>query len=475
MHRSDSCNVLQLAPRLRLPQALKALKKRFGSDSCYFPMGRWTAAVAGLACVLACVSGGPLEAERLQRWVTASWASGRGAGSNGELPLNDAVEVEFVPAPKPLTKVIEDADRPAMPDSIRTVLYRDWERRDPGSVEAIRRIRSKPTFVEFPHARDTFANHLESTYSILQAWEQPARVCRTGLVHTAYSGDLFSFFAFDAALESERARLASLIGAEAEPLVHSFGTLARHEFVGLGRMMENRTSDADMLEGAGVMARSRLGPDVAVDASTVAELVIVTIADYLDQTLEVNGWRDHHMVDPLDTPLFPGDMRPEVCLFWMAAACKAVKDYLEVVPPIFDSCTAMLTSEDEERARDLYWGVVQNRTSLLSDADALRRLDEAALLNPFIGEVDALAAQLHFRNHRFRRAKRLAASALRKLYAMGATWDKRLSYEAWVGFCRLLVVRSEAEGGLPRAPGAHNVNDLGVRLVPIDRAVELMP
>ena len=63
----------------------------------------------------------------------------------------------------------------------------------------------------------------------------------------------------------------------------------------------------------------------------------------------------------------------------------------------------------------------------------------------YVGEVDALAAQLHFRNHRFRKAKRLAASALRKLYAMGATWDKRLSYEAWVGFCRLLVVRSEAE------------------------------
>ena len=59
----------------------------------------------------------------------------------------------------------------------------------------------------------------------------------------------------------------------------------------------------------------------------MAELVVVTIADYLDQTLEVNGWRDHHMVDPLDTPLFPGDMRPEVCLFWMAAACRAVKDF----------------------------------------------------------------------------------------------------------------------------------------------------
>ena len=295
-------------------------------------------------------------------------------------------------------------------------------------------------------------------------------VCR---VHTAYSGDLFSFFAFDAALASERSRLAALIGEEAEPLVHLFGTVARHEFVGLGRMMENRTHDADMLEGP-VRARSRLGPDVTLDAATVAELVVVTIADYLDQTLEVNGWRDHHMVDPLDTPLFPGDMRPEVCLFWMAAACRAVKDSLEVVPPIFDSCTATLTSQDEERARDLYWGVVQNR-SHVTDADALRNLNEAALRNPYVGEVDALAAQLHFRNHRFRKAKRLAASALRKLYAMGATWDKRLSYEAWVGFCRLLVVRAEAEGGLPRAPGAHNVNDLGVRLVPIDRAVELMP
>ena len=465
MHRSDSCNVLQLA--FRLPGALKGLKKRSLPGSCFFLMGRWTAgAVAGLACVLAGCRGGPLEA-----WVTASWASGRGVVSNNELPAADAVEVEFVPAPKPLAKELFDADRPAMPERIRTVLYRDWERRDPGATEAIRRIRGKPAFVEFPHARDTFANHLESTYAILQAWDQPPRVCRTGLVHTAYSGDLFSFFAFDAALSSERARLAQLIGEEAEPLVHLFGTVARHEFVGLGRMMANRTHDADALEGS-VIARSRLGPDVTLGAATVAELVVVTVADYLDQTLAVNGWRDHHMVDPLDTPLFPGDMRPEVCLFWMAAACRAVKDFLEVVPPIFDSCTATLTSQDEERARDLYWGVVQNRST---DADALASLNEAARRNPYVGEVDALAAQLHFRNHRFRKAKRLAASALRKLYAMGATWDKRLSYEAWVGFCRLLVVRSEAEGGLPRAPGAHNVNDLGVRLVPIDRAVELMP
>jgi hypothetical protein len=295
-------------------------------------MGRWTAAVAGLACVLAGCRGGPLEAERLQAWVRRPWGAGRGVASTEELGDAVAVEVEFVPAPEPLAKDLFDADRPAMPDRIRTVLYRDWERRDPGATEAIRRIRRKPAFVEFPHARDTFANHLESTYAILQAWDQPPRVCRTGLVHTAYSGDLFSFFAFDAALASERARLAQLIGEEAEPLVHLFGTVARHEFVGLGRMMANRTHDADALAGS-VIARSRLGPDVTLDAATVAELVVVTIAIYLDPTLEVNGWRDPHLVAPLNTPLFPGDLRPEVCLFWLAKACRAVKEFKDVVPP----------------------------------------------------------------------------------------------------------------------------------------------
>jgi len=256
MHRSDSCNLLQQA--FRLPRALNGLKKRsLPGGSCFFPMMRWTAGAAVAACVLAGCRGGPLEAERLQAWVTASWGAGRGVVSNNELPAADAVEVEFVPAPKPLAKELFDADRPAMPERIRTVLYRDWERRDPGATEAIRRIRSKPAFVEFPHARDTFANHLESTYAILQAWDQPPRVCRAGLVHTAYSGDLFSFFAFDAALSSERARLAQLIGDEAEPLVYLFGTVARHEFVGLGRMMANRTHDADALGGP-VWARSRL-------------------------------------------------------------------------------------------------------------------------------------------------------------------------------------------------------------------------
>ena len=107
MHRSDSCNVLQLAPRLRLPRARQRFEKAIAArGSCFFPMGRWTAAVAGLACVLAGCRGGPLEAERLQAWVQRPWGAGRGGVSTEELRDAVAVEVEFVPAPKPLAKEV---------------------------------------------------------------------------------------------------------------------------------------------------------------------------------------------------------------------------------------------------------------------------------------------------------------------------------------------------------------------------------
>ena len=205
--------------------------------------------------------------------------------------------------------------------------------------------------------------------------------------------------------------------------MHLFGTVARHEFVGLGRMMANRTIDAEDLAGP-VLARSRLGPDVELDATVVAELIVITLADYLDQTLEVNGWRDHHMVDPLDTPLFPGDGQPKVCLFWMAAACRAVKDFLEVVPPIFDGCTASLTYENEVRERDLYWAVVQNRTELATHKRTPCFPGRTGAAEPRVGEVDALAAQPTSPQPPVPQGE--AAEALRH----GRDWDKRLSLQA---------------------------------------------
>ncbi len=82
----------------------------------------------------------------------------------------------------------------------------------------------------------------------------------------------------------------------------------------------------------------------------------------------------------------------------------------------------------------------------------------------------------------------VSGAALEKFYAFGGTWDKRLTYEAWIAFARMLVVRSEAaiklggnreliaeQGTMPRMQGDNYVNYLGMRLHPIPTIIDMMP
>ena len=395
-----------------------------------------------------------------------------------EILLEEAAAAVTPNMSTPLTRTVP----PAQPEGVRAFVYRNWTHLDPGIEEVMRKMGSMAAFVEFPHARDTFLNHLKGTYGMLMAWNQPVAVARAGLAHTAYSGDLFEFFVFDPTKDRDEFR--DIVGAAAEALIYEFGTVARHEFVGLGAMMGDKShARAVPLAGArgdAVKTRSRVEGEKTLTNAVVADLIVVSIADYLDQGVTTNGWRDHHQIDPLATRVFPGDVEPDVSLYWAAAACKAVRGYLEVIPPIFDDCTAVIRYEDEEAARDLYWRVVQDEA--LSGQTAVVMLEAAIALLPFVGETHILLAQIHFRAHRFAKARDHAATALARLYAFGGTWDKRLTYEAWIGFARLLYVRSEAalqpdfDGDtLPRAPGTHNVNDFGTRLVSIPDLISKMP
>ena len=63
--------------------------------------------------------------------------------------------------------------------------------------------------------------------------------------------------------------------------------------------------------------------------------------------------------------------------------------------------------------------------------------------NPHVAEPRVLLAQYHFRAGRYGEALAAAGGALERFYAFGGTWDKRLSYEAWVNFARLLAARAE--------------------------------
>ena len=153
---------------------------------------------------------------------------------------------------------------------------------------------------------------------------------------------------------------------------------------------------------------------VGATREEIAKLMVITIADYLDQMVTINAWRvrstppvgllasvfqherallpsslcfarahthtriyprlsadpsptafctsifqhcfalaqDHHQeLSPLK--LFPGHGKPAVALYWLSAMCHGVRDDLQVIPPIFDHCTKVLTWEDEVAARDL--------------------------------------------------------------------------------------------------------------------------
>jgi len=103
--------------------------------------------------------------------------------------------------------IIAGVPFPKMPEKIRAILHEDWNVLDPKGEEMISTLSKIDGAVEFAHASTTFYEHLKETFGILVAWDQPEEVRRTGLVHTAYSGDLFQFFLFDANKEEERAEL----------------------------------------------------------------------------------------------------------------------------------------------------------------------------------------------------------------------------------------------------------------------------
>lgn len=370
--------------------------------------------------------------------------------------------------------------RPMSP-AISAIVRQAWEELDPRGAELVAFIKNKQIFAFFSHARSTFQEHLLGTFAVLNAWEQPAAVCRAGLFHTAYSGDLFQFYVFDASKDGERAELRAVVGAEAEQLTWLFGTVRRGEILGLNALMNRSVDTAQTLNTSAPDGlhyhHHRLEGTIGLTSEEAAQLVVITLADYLEQMVEVNGWRDHHQVF-LPLALYPGDGRPGIALHWISQMCHAVRGFLSVVPPIFDRCTRTITYEDEVAARDKYWRVVIHEAELTED-EQLRLLEEAAHVhNPFVAEPLLHVAQLHYRNGRYELAVSACSEALNRLYTMATAWDKRRAYSSWVGFARLLHLRaSRSAQGLPSLPYNEELPPTsgGLKLVSIAEIASEMP
>lgn len=93
----------------------------------------------------------------------------------------------------------------------------------------------------------------------------------------------------------------------------------------------------------------------------------------------------------------------------------------------------------EKQARDLYWQVISEDPRDNTKVDVnIDRLQQALALNPYLAEPNTLLAQLYLIQGDFEAASQASDRALELFVQWGTNWDKRVSYEAWIAWTRVL-------------------------------------
>jgi len=307
------------------------------------------------------------------------------------------------------------------------------------------------------HKHGTFGEHLLGVWKIFQTWKLPQTVCRMGLFHSTYSNSWVGLALYKP--NTERHKLRAIVGDETEALVHIMCSVPR---------MSLTFKDILGLENKGVPAEGivvkdiHTGADLPLSQRMVAIYIVFHIADWLEQFY---GWQDklfrvddltgddegdmavpflkmlnNEFVDNAGT-LWPGVNQPGLYLSVLTKLGLILKscNQPDLLPPVFDNCSKFLPAKDEKKARDLYWTVTTKLTEAKDGKEAQELLIEAIKLNPFIAEPHILLGQIYMREGRIEDGIAEARQALKLLYAMGTNWDKRVSWEAWINWCRVMI------------------------------------
>ncbi len=118
------------------------------------------------------------------------------------------------------------------------------------------------------HFGRSLRDHLTGTARLLRDWAAQAHVCRAGLFHAIYGTATFP----QASVESsQRALIRELIGDRAELLVYLFCTADRRRL-----LLDNLSPPYHWMD-------HRTGSAAALDAGTLTELVMLEVANFLEQ------------------------------------------------------------------------------------------------------------------------------------------------------------------------------------------------
>ncbi|RGE45341.1 tetratricopeptide repeat protein [Comamonas testosteroni] len=306
------------------------------------------------------------------------------------------------------------------------------------------------------HKAGTFRHHLVGVARSLALWQQPKDVRLLGLLHSVYGNAFVDLVKFDAS--SEREHLRALIGEGAEHLVYLFCTMSRTQFV--------QQLLAGEIAADGSMQLLRNGPEprqsITLSAYEVAAFAVVSMADSMEQWF---SWQEdiYSRFPVVDSSrqqsvhwaasLWPGPMRPssrmmsQISGLGHALQHPALKDQLPL-PPVFANCSQLLSAGNEAAATALYWSVIQLDQPLVDLDAATATLEQAVTLNPWVGEPQMVLAQLYLSAGRHADAAEVAQSALQCFCSWGNAWDKRVQWDAWIAWTRILL-QSAQEGGWP--------------------------
>ncbi|CAI0444977.1 unnamed protein product [Linum tenue] len=235
-------------------------------------------------------------------------------------------------------------------------------------------------------------------------------------------------------------------------------------------------------EGGVTVENIKTGEEFTLPRRIVALLLLFTLADFADELFSFQDELYENLDGRLDfsgnsaTPLWPGAGKPGlwVNLISRIAAIYNLlvreeeifmeerrrsggisvdkerdEDIELVVPPIFNGCTKIVDAGDQIIARDTYWEAVCGNASQNNDCndDKLDKVEELLVKslekNPFLGDPHLVLAQVYLAKGRFEAAEVAAEKGLKLLLEWGTAWDKRVSWEGWVAWGRVLVMKAK--------------------------------
>ncbi len=292
------------------------------------------------------------------------------------------------------------------------------------------------------HKAGTFRHHLVGVTRTLTLWQQPLVVRQLGLLHSVYGNAHVDLVKFDP--KSERGRLQEAVGEDAERLIHLFCVMSRTELA--------RELFKGNLKQDGSLTITLNGAPFVLPPRDVAIYIVVTMADICEQWY---SWQDDIYMGYPDykadnaqlhwgAALWPGPMRPSTYRWSQISQLATLLQHpglkaLLPTPPVFELGLGVLTRENEASAAALYWSVMQQNQPMMSPESTIAVLKQTIALNPYVAEPYLVLAQLYMTFRNFEEGERYAAAGVQLVSCWGNSWDKRIGWDAWMSWGRVLL------------------------------------